>query len=284
MSNAIGIIGGSGLYEMEGFQSKKKHTVVTPFGKPSDAIVEGKLHGKTVFFLPRHGVGHRILPSEINFRANILALKKCGVRSIFSISAVGSLQAQYQPGHFVLPDQFIDRTKGIRKATFFGEGVVGHIPLAQPICRKLLELVSQASSSLPLTLHKGGTYVCMEGPGFSTRAESVANHNSSFSVIGMTNVPEAYLAREAGLCYTTIAMVTDYDSWNEQHDAVSLEAILKVMKENIARAKQLISKVVDGFEDHSECACRKMNKQAVITDTKQIPTKKKALLKLLLND
>lgn len=282
MTEAIGIIGGSGLYEMEGFQSKKVHRLSTPFGKPSDAIIEGRLHKKPVFFLPRHGKGHRLLPSEINFRANIYALKKLGVRNVFSVSAVGSLQARFKPGHFVLVDQFIDRTKGIRASTFFGQGCVGHVALAQPICATLSRRVETASSEIPLTLHKTGTYVCMEGPAFSTRAESQTNHLAGFSVIGMTNVPEAYLAREAGLCYCTIAMVTDYDSWNEHETEVSVETVVAVMKENVARAKQLVSKVISAFEDQAECSCRKASQHAIMTDPKLIPSKAKSALKLIL--
>ncbi|MBI3544765.1 MAG: S-methyl-5'-thioadenosine phosphorylase [Deltaproteobacteria bacterium] len=281
-TEAIGIIGGSGLYEMDGFQTKKAHRVATPFGKPSDAIIEGRLHKRPVFFLPRHGVGHRISPTEINFRANIYALKKLGVRNVFSVSAVGSLQAKYEPGHFVLADQFVDRTKGIRKSTFFGEGCVGHVALADPICPTLWGRANTAASEVPLTYHKGGTYVCMEGPGFSTRAESRANHQAGFSVIGMTNVPEAYLAREAGLCYCTVAMVTDYDSWNETVEHVTVEAVIKIMKENVARAKQLLSKLVASFEDKPDCACRKASQFAIMTNPKLIPAKTRSALKLVL--
>ena len=282
MSDAIGIIGGSGLYEMDGFQAKKTHRVATPFGRPSDAIVEGRLHKKTVFFLPRHGVGHRILPTEINFRANIYALKKLGVRNIFSISAVGSLQEAFKPGHFVLVDQFIDRTKGTRKSSFFGEGCVGHVSMAHPICSTLASRVALVSTDLNVSLHKGGTYVCMEGPAFSTRAESRANHQAGFSIIGMTNVPEAYLAREAGICYCTIAMVTDYDSWNEEEEAVSVETVVAVMKENVARAKQLLSKVIGGLEDKPDCSCRKASQFAIMTAPKLIPSKTKSALKIVL--
>ncbi|MEW6056712.1 MAG: S-methyl-5'-thioadenosine phosphorylase [Bdellovibrionota bacterium] len=280
---AIAIIGGSGLYEMEGFQSRRSHRLTTPFGRPSDAIVEGRLHGRKVFFLPRHGKGHRISPSEINFRANIFALKKLGVRNIFSVSAVGSLQEKYAPGHFVLVDQFIDRTKGIRKSSFFGEGVVGHVSLAQPICGGLLEAVASATKDIDLTVHRGGTYLCMEGPGFSTRAESKINHGNGTSVIGMTNVPEAYLAREAGLCYCTIAMVTDYDSWNEHEEAVSVETVIALMKQNVVRAKQVLSKAIANLADRPTCSCRKAAQHAVMTDPKLIPSKLKPMLKVLLS-
>ena len=283
MSESIGIIGGSGLYEMEGFQSKKTHRIATPFGRPSDAIVEGRLHKHPVFFLPRHGVGHRLLPSEINFRANIYALKKLGVRNVFAVSAVGSLQEQFKPGHFVLVNQFIDRTKGLRKSSFFGEGCVGHVSMAHPVCSSLSERVATAAVEVPGVFHKNGTYVCMEGPNFSTRAESQTNHAAGFSVIGMTNVPEAYLAREAGLCYCSIAMVTDYDSWNEHEEAVNVEAVIAVMKENVARAKQLLSKTIAAFEDKPACPCRRASEFAIMTNPKVIPGKAKTALKVILN-
>lgn len=293
MADSIGIIGGSGLYEMisaradrahdEVFQSKKTHKITTPFGKPSDAIVEGRLHGKKVFFLPRHGKGHRFLPSEINFRANIYAMKKLGVRTILSVSAVGSLQERFRPGHFVLVDQFVDRTKGVRKSTFFGDGIVGHVSMAQPICSHVRGAIATSAKDLPLALQNGGAYLCMEGPNFSTRAESIANHQAGVSVIGMTNVPEAYLAREAGICYATIAMVTDYDSWNEHEEAVSVETVIAVMKENVARARQLVSKVVATYEDKPTCACRKASQFAVMTDPKLIPAKTKTAMKVVLS-
>lgn len=282
MSDAIGIIGGSGLYEMEGFQSKRLHKVTTPFGRPSDAIMEGTLHKKAVFFLPRHAKGHRIPPSEINFRANIYAMKKLGVRNIIAVSAVGSLQQEYEPGHLVLVDQFIDRTKGLRESSFFGEGIVGHIPLAQPTCACLGGAILNAAADLPFTLHKSGTYLCIEGPAFSTRAESVINHKAGISVIGMTNVPEAFLAREAGICYCSIAMVTDYDSWNEAVESVNVEHVMAVMRENVARAKQLISRVVASYHDNPECSCRKANQYAIMTDPKLFPSKTKTKLKLVL--
>lgn len=282
MPESIGIIGGSGLYDMEGFQSKKAHKLTTPFGKPSDAIIEGKLHGKKVFFLPRHGKGHRILPSEINFRANIYAMKKLGVRNVLSVSAVGSLQERYRPGHFVLVDQFVDRTKGIRKSTFFGDGIVGHVAMAKPTCDRVRAQVAKAGVDLPLVMHDGGSYLCMEGPAFSTRAESIINHQAGICVIGMTNVPEAYLAREAGICYSTVAMVTDYDSWNEHEEAVSVETVITVMKENVARARQLVSKVIATFSDDEQCSCRKASEYAVMTDPKLIPAKVKTSMKVVL--
>jgi 5'-methylthioadenosine phosphorylase len=283
VSEALGIIGGSGLYAMEGFQTRKAHVVSTPFGKPSDKIIEGRVHGKPVFFLPRHGLGHRFLPTEVNYRANIYALKKLGVRHVFSVSAVGSLQEKFKPGQFVLVDQFFDRTKGIRKSSFFGEGIVGHVSMAKPVCAALSSRVAKAASELPVSFHVGGTYVCMEGPAFSTHVESYANHAAGYAVIGMTNVPEAYLAREAGLCYCTLAMVTDYDSWNVHEEPVNVETVVTLMKENVARAKQVLSRVISSFEPSSEpCACRKASQYAVMTDSKAIPAKARARLKLVL--
>lgn len=283
MTNAIGIVGGSGLYEMEGFQSHKKHKVSTPFGQPSDSIIEGRLHKRTVFFLPRHGIGHKLLPTEINYRANIYALKKLGVRNIVSVSAVGSLQKQFKPGDFVLADQFVDRTKGMRKSSFFGQGCVGHVSMAHPVCSRTQLQALHAGKNLKIEIHPQGTYVCMEGPNFSTRAESIANHKAGFSVIGMTNVPEAYLAREAGICYCTIAMVTDFDSWSEEEAAVSADTVLAVMSKNIAKVKQLVSRVIAEFEDNPDCSCRKANQHAVVTNEKLIPKKTKTTLKVVLS-
>jgi 5'-methylthioadenosine phosphorylase len=284
MADAIGIIGGSGLYEMDGFQARKFHKVATPFGKPSDDILEGRLHNKTTFFLPRHARGHRLLPSEINYRANIYALKKLGVRNIIAVTAVGSLQSQYEPGHLVLVDQYIDRTKGIRKSSFFGEGIVGHIPLFHPTCRTMGAVVSTCARDLPIRLHQSGTYLCIEGPAFSTPAESVMNHDAGFAIIGMTGIPEAYLAREAGICYCSVAMVTDYDSWNEEEEYVNVESVMAVMRENVIHAKQLVSRTVAALQDKPECHCRQANKYAIMTDKKAYPKKTLAKLKLVLSE
>jgi 5'-methylthioadenosine phosphorylase len=282
MSAAIGVLGGSGLQQLEGFRVARKHRVATPYGRPSDAIVEGTLHGRTVLFLPRHGVGHRLLPSEINYRANVWALKKLGARSLISIGAVGSLQAKLRPGDFVLVDQYLDRTKGIRASTFFGDGAVGHVALAEPICGGLADQVAAAGKALRQRMHRGGTYVCMEGPQFSTRAESKANHAAGHAVIGMTNVPEAYLAREAGLCYASVSMVTDYDSWNDREEAVRAASAMAVMLDNAARAKALLARTLEAFEDRPTCACRRANEHAVVTDPKRIPRATKAALALVL--
>jgi 5'-methylthioadenosine phosphorylase len=282
MQGAIGIIGGSGLQRMEGFRSTQSHQITTPFGAPSDAIVEGRLHGRAVFFLPRHGAGHRLLPSEINYRANLYALKKLGVRSVLSVSAVGSLQQRLKPGDFVLVDQYVDRTKGVRASTFFGDGCVGHVAMADPICSTLTARVKAAAADTPVKLHAKGTYVCIEGPQFSTRAESRANHAAGHALIGMTNVPEAYLAREAGLCYCSLAMITDYDAWSDREEAVSAGAAMAVMKKNVARATTLLSRTIAGFEDQPECGCRTANQFAVMTDPKAIPRLTKGALKVVL--
>jgi 5'-methylthioadenosine phosphorylase len=282
MPDALGILGGSGLQDLDGFRPTRSHRVTTPFGRPSDAIVEGRLQGRTVFFLPRHGVGHRLLPSEINYRANIWALKRLGVRSLVSVGAVGSLQKRLAPGHFVLVDQLVDKTKGLREGTFFGRGAVGHVSMADPVCRTLGARVRDAARALPITLHDEGTYVCMEGPGFSTRAESRANHEAGHSVIGMTSVPEAYLAREAGLCYCSVAMVTDYDGWRAREQAVSAAAAMTVLRRNVAHAKALLSRTIAAFEDAPDCGCRQANKLAVVTDPKRIPARTKAALRVVL--
>ncbi len=281
MHDALAVIGGSGLSQIEGVRVRRARRIATPFGPPSDAIVEGELHGRTVYFLPRHGVGHRLLPSEINYRANVWALKKLGARSLLSVSAVGSLQARLRPGDFVLVDQYVDRTKGVRASTFFGDGCVGHVALAEPICGALAGDVAEAAKALRLRLHRGGTYVCMEGPQFSTRAESRLNHAAGHAVIGMTNVPEAYLAREAGLCYASISMVTDYDSWSDREE-VSADAAIAVMKQNVARVTALLSKTIAAFEDRPECACRRASQFAVMTDPKRVPRATKAALSVVL--
>jgi len=282
MSEAIGVIGGSGLQELDGLVTTKVRRITTPYGRPSGPIVEGRLHGRVVFFLPRHGAGHRLLPSEVNYAANLYALKKLGARSVLGVSAVGSLQQRFAPGHVVLVDQFIDRTKGQRRATFFGDGCVGHVAMAEPVCGGLSRQVAAAAAHLPVTLHDKGTYVCMEGPSFSTRAESRANHEAGHDVIGMTNVPEAYLAREAGLCYVSMAMVTDYDSWREREEGVSAAAAMAVLKQNVVHAKTLLAAVIARFEDRPDCSCRTASQFAVVTDSKAIPPQTKTALRLLL--
>ena len=230
MSNvAIGVIGGSGLYEMEGLEDVGRVRVETPFGDPSDEYVTGVLNGVRMVFLPRHGRGHRLLPSEVNYRANIFGMKKLGVEQIISVSAVGSLKEIIAPGHIVIPDQFIDRTKGIRKDTFFGDGIVAHAGFADPVCHVLSNTLFEAASKVGAVVHKGGTYICMEGPAFSTRSESFMYREREASVIGMTNLTEAKLAREAEICYGIIALSTDYDCWHDSHEDVTVDAIIQII-------------------------------------------------------
>ncbi len=236
----IGIIGGSGLYEIEGFVAEKWTEVKTPFGSPSDELLIGKLDGREVVFLPRHGRGHRILPSELNHPANIWAMKQLGVSWIISASAVGSLQQEYSPCDIVLIDQFVDNTKQSAAHTFFGEGIVGHIPFAEPICEKLRQILLDASHSVAVKIHDRGTYVNMEGPAFSTRAESLRNQKLGFDVIGMTNLGEARCAREAEIAYATLALVTDYDCWKVEEEPVSVETVIANMTKNVTNAKEII--------------------------------------------
>ena len=236
----IGIIGGSGLYEIEGFVAEKWTEVNTPFGSPSDELLIGNLDGREVVFLPRHGRGHRILPSELNHRANIWAMKQLGVSWIISASAVGSLQQEYSPCDIVLIDQFVDNTKQSAAHTFFGEGIVGHIPFAEPICEKLRQILLDASHSVAVKIHDRGTYVNMEGPAFSTRAESLRNQKLGFDVIGMTNLGEARCAREAEIAYATLALVTDYDCWKVEEEPVSVETVIANMNKNVTKANEII--------------------------------------------
>ena len=268
---SIGVIGGSGLYEMEGLEQIERITVETPFGAPSDEYVTGVLNGVRMVFLPRHGRGHRLLPSEVNYRANIYGMKKLGVQRVISVSAVGSLKEAIAPGHIVIPDQFFDRTKGIRKDTFFGDGVVAHAGFADPVCHELSELLYQAAGSAGATVHKGGTYVCMEGPAFSTRAESFSYLGMGASIIGMTNLTEAKLAREAEICYGIIALSTDYDCWHESHDDVSIDAIIQIIHQNVAMAKNIIRAAVARIDGQRSCACGAALEYAVITDRSVIP-------------
>ncbi len=268
---SIGVIGGSGLYEMEGLEQIERITVDTPFGAPSDEYVTGVLNGVRMVFLPRHGRGHRLLPSEVNYRANIYGMKKLGVQRIISVSAVGSLKEAIAPGHIVIPDQFFDRTKGVRKDTFFGDGIVAHAGFADPVCHELSDLLYQAAGTAGATVHKGGTYVCMEGPAFSTRAESFSYLGMGASVIGMTNLTEAKLAREAEICYGIIALSTDYDCWHEHHDDVTVEAIIQIIHQNVAMAKNIIRHAVAGLTGERGCACGSAMQYAIITDRSVIP-------------
>jgi 5'-methylthioadenosine phosphorylase len=263
----LAVIGGSGVYNIEGLRKAKWRKLKSSFGTPSDAALVGDLEGQPVAFLPRHGRGHRILPSGINFRANIEALKRLGVTDIISVSAVGSLREHLAPGMFVIVDQFIDRTFA-REKSFFGEGLVAHVSMAHPVCRRLGEHLRAAASETGINMAKGGTYLVMEGPQFSTLAESELYRTWNCDVIGMTNMPEAKLAREAEICYATVAMVTDYDCWHPDHDDVTVEAVIKVLVENADRARSLIRKAAPRIHrdaDASACACRHALDHALIT-------------------
>lgn len=270
MNVEIGVIGGSGLYHMPGFQAQEERVIHTPFGDPSDALVLGKLSGKQVAFLARHGRGHRISPSELNFRANIYAMKTLGVRYIISLSAVGSLKEEHHPLEFVLPDQFYDRTKG-RVSTFFGDGLVAHISFADPICGELQGIVYEACKQAGVTAKKGGTYLCMEGPAFSTKAESNVYRSWGMDVIGMTNLQEAKLAREAEIGYATVAMVTDYDCWHEEHDAVTVNDIIANLTRNAENAAKVVQCAVEKFPSGMTCKCHAALAHALITDRKAVP-------------
>lgn len=269
MSKLIGIIGGSGLYEMEGFKVREEKQVSTPFGEPSDKIIIGDIGGRDVAFLPRHGRGHRFSPTNINYRANICALKMIGVEQIISVSAVGSLKGEIKPGHFVIVDQFIDRTK-FRKQTFFDEGIVAHVMFANPVCSELAGVLYNSAKSEGITVHNKGTYVCMEGPAFSTRAESFLHRAWGADLIGMTNMPEAKLAREAEICYATIALATDYDCWKEE-EHVDVSAIIATLKKNVSNAQKVIKTAVGKILEKRECACANALQGAIMTDLKLVP-------------
>ncbi|ORJ59594.1 S-methyl-5'-thioadenosine phosphorylase [Geothermobacter hydrogeniphilus] len=266
----IGVIGGSGLYAMEGLEDVREEKVGTPYGDPSDLLVTGRLGDVRMVFLPRHGRGHRLLPSEVNFRANIYALKKLGVDQVISVSAVGSMKEEIVPGHIVIPDQFFDRTVA-RNSTFFGEGIVGHVQFADPVCGRLAAILAQSAREVGATVHEGGTYLCMEGPQFSTRAESRIYRGWGVDVIGMTNSTEAKLAREAELCYSTIALATDYDCWYEGHEDVSVEAVVALIQQNVAMAKDIIAAAVKCLAGERTCSCGMALQYAIMTDRALIP-------------
>jgi 5'-methylthioadenosine phosphorylase len=266
----IGIIGGSGLYDMAEVTDRKEVSVTTPFGDPSGPYVIGTLRGKRVAFLSRHGAGHRLSPSELNFRANIFGMKTLGVEYILSASAVGSLKDEYKPLDIVIPDQFIDRTRG-RVSTFFGRGLVAHIAFAHPFCKTLSGVAFTSGKAAGATVHKGGTYVCMEGPQFSTLAESKLYRSWGADIIGMTNLQEAKLAREAEICYTTIALVTDYDCWHPDHDSVTVEMIVANLMQNAKTAQQIIAGAVDRLPFERTCECATALKYALITRPEVIP-------------
>jgi 5'-methylthioadenosine phosphorylase len=280
MKPTIGIIGGSGLYSMPGFEAQQEQTIETPWGAPSDAYIIGRLAGKEVAFLARHGRGHRISPSELNFRANVYGFKMLGVERILSLSAVGSLKEEHKPLDFVIPDQFVDRTRG-RVSTFFGEGLVAHISFAHPICPQLTRIVTEACREAGVTGKPGGTYLCMEGPAFSTLAESNLYRRWGMDVIGMTNLQEAKLAREAEICYVTIAMVTDYDCWHPDHDAVTVAEIIAVLNQNAANAAKVVAAAVVAMPSARECKCGRALAHALITDRSTIPEATRKKLELL---
>jgi 5'-methylthioadenosine phosphorylase len=277
----IGIIGGSGLYGMSGLTNTREVRVKTPFGDPSDAFIVGTLEGKRVAFLARHGRGHRLLPSELNFRANIYAMKLLGVQRIISVSAVGSLQEELRPGEFLVADQFFDRTKG-RISTFFGNGIVAHVTFDNPTCRELSTVLSDACVSSGVPVHRAGTYICMEGPQFSTLAEANYHRAMKFDVIGMTNVTEAKLAREAEVCYSTIAMITDYDCWHPGHESVSVAQIIATLNQNATNAQNVLREAVKTVSLERKCKCGDALKHAILTDPKVIPAKTKKNLSAIL--
>ena len=273
----IGVIGGSGLYDMEDLSDREHVTVNTPFGDPSAPYLVGTFDGKRVAFLARHGSGHRLLPSEINFRANIFGFKTLGVEWIVSASAVGSLQERYRPLDIVVPDQFFDRTRG-RAGTFFGRGVVGHITFAHPLCRSLSRIAADAVESAGATVHRGGTYVCIEGPQFSTLAESRLYRSWAMDIIGMTNLQEAKLAREAEMCYATLALVTDYDCWHPDHDSVTIDMIVQNVTRNAETAKRVIRKVLSALPIDRTCECATALSDAILTRPDVIPEQIKSEL------
>ncbi len=276
----IGVIGGSGLYGMDGLEVHEERTIETPFGTPSDPYVLGELSGQKVAFLARHGRGHRISPSDLNFRANIYGFKLLGVERILSVSAVGSMKIEYEPLHIVVPDQFYDRTRH-RRDTFFGDGLVAHVSMADPVCGELRVVLGDSADASGATVHRGGTYLCMEGPQFSTRGESNIYRSWGIDVIGMTNLQEAKLAREAEICYATLAMVTDYDCWHEED--VSVDAVLEVLRNNAAMGQDVIRRAVAKLADidNSACGCQQALATALITDPAAVPKATRQRLKAI---
>ena len=279
---ALGIIGGSGLYEIEGIEDLRWVRVRTPFGEPSDAYATGRLGDRRVIFLPRHGRGHRITPTEINYRANIYGLKTLGARWVISVSAVGSMKEEIHPLDLVIPDQFFDHTRR-RASTFFGDGIVGHVGMAEPVCPALGDLLETGSREAGARVHRGGTYICIEGPQFSTKGESQIYRRWGVSVIGMTNMPEAKLAREAELCYATLALATDYDVWHESHAAVTVEAVVANLLKNVATAKVVLRRVIPQVGKACAAGCGDALANAVITDPKVFPPRTRKRLGLLLD-
>ena len=278
---SIGIIGGSGLYTMGGLTGARELPVKTPFGEPSDAVVTGTFEGKRVAFLARHGRGHRILPSEINYRANSYAMKLLGVERIISVSAVGSLKEDLRPGEFLVPDQFFDRTKN-RAATFFGDGLVAHVAFAHPTCGQLSGVLADACAEEAVAVHRKGTYICIEGPQFSTLAEAEVNRQLRFDVIGMTNLTEAKLAREAEICYATIAMITDYDCWHPDHESVTAAQIIATLNQNAENAQKVLRTAVRELPAARSCQCGAALEHALVTDFALVPTASKRRLAAIL--
>jgi len=278
----IGVIGGSGLYEMAGIERKRWISVATPFGRPSDQYLAGRIGDRDVVFLPRHGRGHKILPSELNHRANIYGMKKLGVSHILSISAVGSLKEEYKPTDIVVVDQFFDRTKRSMDFTFFGDGIVAHIAFADPICMRVQGMLADCAKRAGATVHVGGTYVNMEGPAFSTRAESHFHRKMGWDVIGMTNYGEARCAREAEICYATLAMVTDYDCWHEAHEAVTVEMVVANLTKNSATAQEVVRLAVAALDPDADCTCRHALATAIMTQPKAMRPATRKKLGLLL--
>lgn len=275
----IAIIGGSGVYKIEGVEVIKEHKVLTPYGAPSAEVVKASLHGTSFYFIPRHGKGHTLTPSEVNYRANIFALKELGVEYIISVSAVGSLKEEYPPGSFVIPDQFIDWTKGKRERTFFGNGIVGHVSVAEPVEKQLQKMIVEVCKEVGVKHGSGGSYICIEGPQFSSKAESHIYRSFGASVIGMTNVPESYLAKEAGIAYATIAMVTDYDCWKEEH--CTLEEILKVMSGNNQQAHAVLKKLLPKLAANP-FKFKKENTFAVMSKPEKLSSEQAHILEVLL--
>lgn len=282
MTGKIGIIGGSGLYNIEGIKNLQRVALTTAFGKPSDNYLVGKLSGREVVFLPRHGLGHRISPSEINYRANIYGMKKLGVERLISVSACGSLKKKFKPLDFVIPDQFVDHTNQARRMTFFENGIVAHISFADPVCQELSRAIYEAAKKAGVNAHLGGTYINMEGPAFSTRAESGLYRKWGMDIIGMTNMAEAKLAREAQICYSTLAAVTDYDCWYEPAEAVTAEMVIANLNKNIQNARNILKSLIPALSPRRSCFCQEALKYAVITDKKIIPEKAKDALKIIM--
>ena len=278
---AIGVIGGSGLYELPGLTDVRWRRVRTPFGDPSDEYCVGRIGPRRVVFLARHGRGHRIAPTDLNFRANIWGLKSLGVEWVIAISAVGSMKEQIRPLDLVIPDQFFDATKR-RISSFFGEGIVGHIGMAEPVCPQLATILEKAARQSGATVHRGGTYLCIEGPQFSTRGESRIYRTWGVDVIGMTNVPEVKLAREAELCYATLALATDYDVWHDTHAAVSVEVVVKNLLQNVATAKDVLARAIPDIAPPRACECPHLLKSAIITNPKIFPITTRRRLELLI--